>query len=770
MEKSILFFIFSLYISSLFAQTINVSNATALQNALNVASAGQTIVLADGVYIRSAGFSVPANLHGTAANPIVLKGSANAILSSGNTNSGYSLGLNGNNYWRLEGFAVRGSKKGIVIDQSKYVSVKNIRCTQMGEEGIHLRTYSSFDTIRGCWIDSTGLVTPGYGEGLYVGSAVSNWATYTGGNPDTCNYNVLINNTFGNLVNAENIDIKEGTKNGWILYNNFNGAGLSNQNSADSWIDVKGNYYTINGNTGKNTILDGFQTHIEVAGNGNFNTFSKNILTVNNSLGYGINIKTSNANGTAPNNIVCNDNEVRTTPWGLTNIATTQCGGMERSMYVDDFDTVINSSVAKTNLLQYAQSKGITYLILYDLHTVHNQYNLTNAATNQILANFIADAKNNYGITKIAAAGENAWFFQNRIIAYNNTRSNPKEKFDVLGMEFEFWTPSLTNAGGSYCTDYLIPNGLSCDSIGAFSFCKSQLAQMRTMADASLHPMTVEMYIGWPNAGQIKIMAGLVDRMLVHAYVTNPSTSYTYALTRLQNYASINGMENMTIIFSAEPNFMGPWLNANSLQAAENTFLTAYNAASGTWKTHLNLQGFTYFTYSMMPSSPALPLQLIDFEGAIKNNVNILNWKIENVRSVKNFEIEKSEDGKHFEKIGTIPFSFEKIFSFEDKNTASSAYYRLKILDDDGRFDYSKIIFLEKKKTNEVQIFPNPVRNFLNISNYNPKNERDFEITNVLGQIVLKEKISSQNIDLQSLTKVIYFLKINNQTIRFVKE
>jgi Secretion system C-terminal sorting domain len=770
MQKTIFLALFFLFYFPLFSQTINVNNATALQNALNAASAGQTIVLADGIYTRSAGFSVPANLHGTAANPIVLKGSSNAILTSGNTNSGYSLGLNGNNYWRLEGFAVRGSKKGIVIDQSKYVSVKNIRCTQMGEEGIHLRTYSSFDTIRGCWIDSTGLLTPGFGEGLYVGSAVSNWATYTAGNPDTCNYNVLINNTFGNAISAENIDIKEGTKGGWILNNNFNGAGLSNQNSADSWIDVKGNSYTINDNTGKNTILDGFQTHIEVAGNGNYNSFAKNILTVNNILGYGINIKTSNAIGTALNNIVCNNNEARSTPWGLTNIATTPCGNFERSMYVDNFDVILNSTTLKTNLLQYAKNKGVTYLILYDLHKVHNQYNLTNAATNQILANFIADAKNNYGITKIAAAGENASFFQTRIIAYNNTRSNPKEKFDVLGMEFEFWTPSLTNAGGFYCDDYLIPNSLPCDSMGAFAFCKSQLAQMRTMADASSHPMTVEMYIGWPNAGQIKIMAGLVDRMLVHAYVTNPSTSYTYALTRLQNYATINGMENVTIIFSSEPNFMGPWLGANSLSSAENTFLTAYNAASGTWKNRINLQGFTYFTYTMMPASPALPLQLIDFKGFTKNNNHYLSWGIENAHSVKGFDIEKSNNGKHFESIAFIPFSAEKTFSFEDKNSTSSAYYRLKIIDDDGRFEYSKIIFLEKNNPDEIEIYPNPVHDFLNILNFNPKNESDFEIINTLGQSVLTGKINSQTIDLQVLIKGVYFLKIGAQTIRFLKE
>jgi hypothetical protein len=75
----------------------------------------------------------------------------------------------------------------------------------------------------------------------------------------------------------------------------------------------------------------------------------------------------------------------------------------QRAMYVDDFDAILNSNVSKTQLLQYAQSHQITSLLLYDLHNVHNQHDLTNATTNQILADFIQNAKQNYGITKITA-------------------------------------------------------------------------------------------------------------------------------------------------------------------------------------------------------------------------------------------------------------------------------------------------------------------------------------------------------------------------------
>ena len=223
----------------------------------------------------------------------------------------------------------------------------------------------------------------------------------------------------------------------------------------------------------------------------------------------------------------------------------------QRALYVNDFANIINDAAQKTELLTYAQRNQITDLIFYELHLVHNQHDLTNAATNQILADFLTDAKQNYGITKVAAAGENAWFFENRIIAYNDSRILAIEKFDVLGMEFEFWTPLFTDPGGYYCVNYLTPNGFSCDNAGAYAFCKGELQQMATLAAANSHPMTVEMYVGWPTAIQLQEIADIVDKTLIHAYVTDPSTAFTYALTRLEDYDTYAGVADISIIFSA---------------------------------------------------------------------------------------------------------------------------------------------------------------------------------------------------------------------------
>ena len=324
----LLFIIFLLITSCLKinAQIINVSTASQLQTALNNALPGQIINIADGFYLRSGGFYAVAGIHGTAANPITVTGSKNAILSTGTINSGYGFSLKGNNHWVVKGFTTYNCKNGVVIDSSKNVIVDDIYAYHMGQTGINLRTYTSYSIVQNCFVDTLGLIYDGIGEGIYVGTANSNWPDVTNGNPDTCNYNQILNNSFGNAVTSENIDIKEGTKYGLVRGNTLNGTGLSNTNGGDSWIDVKGNYWTIELNTGTKTTIDGFQTHVVYPGWGSYNTFRQNTIVMDGGTGHGVYIQTSGSNGTASGNIVCNNNTITGGTKGLTNVATQACG------------------------------------------------------------------------------------------------------------------------------------------------------------------------------------------------------------------------------------------------------------------------------------------------------------------------------------------------------------------------------------------------------------------------------------------------------------
>ncbi len=302
-------------------RTIRVSTATELKAALLNAAPGDDIIMADGVY--NGKFVIEPTANGTAARPITLRGSRAAILDAGSIQTGYVLYLQGS-HWNLKDFTLTNGLKGLMIDGSHNNLIEGLKIFNIGEEALHLRKFSSNNTVQNCEITQTGLKTPDYGEGIYIGSAKNNWATYTAGNPDRCDSNKSLSNTIGPNITAECIDVKEGTTGGVIHGNKFDATGITGANSADSWMDVKGNGYLIEGNTGNNPggsiFKDGYQTHVAVLGWGNDNVFKNNNCTVNAS-GYGFNIQLSGSNGTSSGNRVYMSNTVIGAGSGVSNVA-----------------------------------------------------------------------------------------------------------------------------------------------------------------------------------------------------------------------------------------------------------------------------------------------------------------------------------------------------------------------------------------------------------------------------------------------------------------
>ena len=290
---------------------MTVSTAAELSAALAAARPGQTIRLNDGAYTGK--FVAAAS--GTDAAPITLTGSRAAVLSSGSLKSGYGLHITGS-YWQVSGLSVAQSAKGIVLDGSAHTVLSNVDVGSIGSEAVHFRANSTDCTIRDSEIHDTGLAKPGFGEGIYVGSAKSNWETVMGSatTPDRSD-RVLISNNRISRTSAEGIDIKEGTTGGKITGNSFSEAGFSGANSADSWVDVKGNGYTVTGNSGSTTKLDALQVHNVLDGWGRDNAFAGN--TVQGGVpGYEVWIQS----GDLGNTVRC---QASTAGRGLTNIPCT---------------------------------------------------------------------------------------------------------------------------------------------------------------------------------------------------------------------------------------------------------------------------------------------------------------------------------------------------------------------------------------------------------------------------------------------------------------
>lgn len=264
-----------------------------------------------------------------------------------------------------------------------------------------------------------------------------------------------------------------------------------------------------------------------------------------------------------------------------------------RGFYLPNTPTWIGNATTETAILNYASGNAYNYITLYGL----GSFDWSSTTKKNQLADFIRRAKTNYGITQIGAAGEVYSFFSNYIIPFNNARSSANEKIDVLNYEFEWWVSSSVT--GLYCSKYLIPSGCACDTIGAWNYSWPQFKMIDSLAAAN--GLTSEYYFGWPSSGRMQAISSRADRILLHAYRTSDADIYQYSRSRLIDAASNNQSIKILPIFSAEPSFMGTWLNSNPITKPYQTYATAFTNETGTFKQHINLQGYQWFNYDYLP-------------------------------------------------------------------------------------------------------------------------------------------------------------------------
>lgn len=179
----------------------------------------------------------------------------------------------------------------------------------------------------------------------------------------------------------------------------------------------------------------------------------------------------------------------------------------------------------------------------------------------------------------------------------------------------------------------------------------------------------------------------------------------------------------------------------------------------------------------------ALPVTLLSFEGVQTKNINKLTWTTTNEINNKTFLIERSANNQPFIQIGIVngngSNSTTNNYSFDDKDPQVGInLYRLKQIDYDGNFSYSKIISLGNK-INDWVISPNLVGSQLTIiSPYTDNQPLKLYIYNMQGSRVKSDDVNNAGIirqNVATLSKGVYIVQIidsegNSTSLRFIKE
>lgn len=203
------------------------------------------------------------------------------------------------------------------------------------------------------------------------------------------------------------------------------------------------------------------------------------------------------------------------------------------------------------------------------------------------------------------------------------------------------------------------------------------------------------------------------------------------------------------------------------------------------WEISFDVTGFSGFI--LQTNAAALPLTLLEFKGRLVNDDAILNWKTTDELNTASFDIERSIDGRSFIKVGNMAAMNQPGIhhhSFNDNHLAALGtqlvYYRLKLVDIDGRFTYSGIVMLTLDNKITVSFYPNPAKGNATLAvTFNAAANLQVRIIDNTGRTVSHEQLSlvpgnnTWPIQVNKLSKGIYFLELKgkdfNHRIRFIK-
>lgn len=158
-----------------------------------------------------------------------------------------------------------------------------------------------------------------------------------------------------------------------------------------------------------------------------------------------------------------------------------------------------------------------------------------------------------------------------------------------------------------------------------------------------------------------------------------------------------------------------------------------------------------------------LPISKLNLQANYKNTQVEVVWNTEREYQVKKYVVERSSNANSFEALGTVHAKngIGNKYNFIDFNFLSGfIYYRLKIINADGSFEYSNTILVEIKQLtkDQIMVYPNPVKNktfTVQLKNI-IASEYSIQLFNILGQIVYNQQLQ---LPTSSISSVLVDLK-----------
>jgi PQQ-dependent dehydrogenase (s-GDH family) len=220
-------------------------------------------------------------------------------------------------------------------------------------------------------------------------------------------------------------------------------------------------------------------------------------------------------------------------------------------------------------------------------------------------------------------------------------------------------------------------------------------------------------------------------------------------LTALRNATNSKGITSGVTDVNSLAIFKNNDICGTNIQANAPKITPTYTEAHGANGFVVQAQVSSFSTFYFGSNGiTALPLELLTFKGSLQNNAAYLQWETTNEINTAHFAVERSMDGNNFSTIGTVAAAGTSTttlkYSYTDykatQQPATKLYYRLKLVDADGKYSYSKTVTIDLSAAYTVTMRPNPIKDVLKIQLSLAKAQRvQIHVVDINGRTIHQE-------------------------------
>jgi hypothetical protein len=237
---------------------------------------------------------------------------------------------------------------------------------------------------------------------------------------------------------------------------------------------------------------------------------------------------------------------------------------------------------------------------------------------------------------------------------------------------------------------------------------------------------------------------------------------------------SVTGTINNGIVTLAITSAAGNTLSLLTDNSGYNTTITGTVTSIVTATTNTVFRGV-----ALTPGTIILPLQLLSFSASPLNNALQFSWKTATEQRTSHFEIEQSTDGRNFTSIANVAAagnsSTQRSYAFTGTLPTVITYYRLKMVDADGKFTTSSVVKIAPAKNGFAlgNVYPVPAKNTLTVEWTSSRSgNATLQLTDLSGRTLRTLSVNAATgfnqkvLDVQGLAAGQYLLQVTTESGR----